>query len=479
MPVETELKLQLEPDAIPFLEASDLLGKAAPMVRQRSLYFDTPDQKLRAQAMSLRIRRAGRSRTQTLKGCEGQAAGLFERSEWEMPVKDDQPKVEGLKPLIDALGKEVNGLGVIFEVRNERRTWHLRSGGSDVELVLDHGAAVVAGRTSAINEMELELKSGQPADLFRLARQIDAIVPVRLGVQSKAERGYDLLGPARTAFKAEALSLAKDASVADAFRAIVHGCLRQYRLNETLFLEAPNPAALHQARVGLRRLRSAFTIFKPVLERARAERFKTRLRDLSAVLGDARNLDVLKEKPLPPAALSRIEEARQAAYEKVERRLHAAESRALMLDLIEWLGEDGWFANHELADRPAIGFAEDRLGRLRRRIKKDGRHLARGSDSERHEVRKDAKKLRYASEFFAHLFDTPKQQRRHGKFLKTMEKLQDDLGALNDLATADEIIDKLGIDKSSTQHIHADRHALIRHASKAWQDLIDLKRFWR
>ena len=479
MPIETELKLQLEPDAIPFLEASDLLGKAAPVVKQRSLYFDTPDQKLRAHALSLRIRRAGRSRVQTLKSSEGQAAGLFERSEWEMPVKDDQPKVEGLEPLIDALGTDVNGLAVIFEVQNERRTWHLQSGGSDVELVLDHGAAVVAGRKGAISEIEMELKSGQPADLFRLARQIDAIVPVRLGVQSKAERGYDLLGPARTAFKAEALPLARGTSVADAFRTVAHSCLRQYRLNETIFLEAPNPAALHQARVGLRRLRSAFTIFKPILESDRAERFKTALRDLSSVLGDARNLDVLKEKPLSETALNKIEEARQAAYETVEGRLRTPECRALILELVEWLGGGGWFTDSELADSLVIDFASDRLDRLRRRVKKDGRHLAHGSDNERHEVRKDAKKLRYASEFFANLFDTPKQQRRHRKFLATMEKLQDELGALNDLATADKVMDVLDIDRTAYQHIRDDRDRAIRRASTAWDDLIDRKRFWR
>ena len=58
--------------------------------------------------------------------------------------------------------------------------------------MLDCGEVVAGERRSPVCEIELELKSGDPAALFAFARRIDAVVPIRLGVLSKAERGYGL-----------------------------------------------------------------------------------------------------------------------------------------------------------------------------------------------------------------------------------------------------------------------------------------------
>src|SRR3546814_19805479 len=77
------------------------------------------------------------------------------------------------------------------------------------------------------------------------------------GVQSKAERGYRLTGPAPTMVKAELVKLAAGMTAADAFRHIAQSCVRQFRLNEALLLAGRDAGALHQVRVALRRLRSA------------------------------------------------------------------------------------------------------------------------------------------------------------------------------------------------------------------------------
>ncbi|MFD2429345.1 CHAD domain-containing protein [Sphingobium scionense] len=61
-------------------------------------------------------------------------------------------------------------------------------------------------------------------------------------------------------------------------------------------------------------------------------------------------------------------------------------------------------------------------------MKRKGKHLAKRSDERRHQARIAAKKLRYASEFFAPLFPKNKPQRRHAAFSAMLEKLQDDLG---------------------------------------------------
>ena len=69
-----------------------------------------------------------------------------------------------------------------------------------------------------------------------------------------------------------------------------------------------------------------------------------------------------------------------------------------------------------------------------RKIRKQGKKLARLDARSRHKLRIQAKKVRYASEFFADLFPGKKASRRRAKFLSALERLQDCLGDLNDIA---------------------------------------------
>src|SRR4029453_14076385 len=59
---------------------------------QESVYFDTPKRKLRRAGYTLRVRRTGSSRTQTIKS-RGDGAGLFDRSEWEAPCRAMRPNL--------------------------------------------------------------------------------------------------------------------------------------------------------------------------------------------------------------------------------------------------------------------------------------------------------------------------------------------------------------------------------------------------
>ncbi|WP_051040919.1 CHAD domain-containing protein [Rhizobium leguminosarum] len=56
--------------------------------------------------------------------------------------------------------------------------------------------------------------------------------------------------------------------------------------------------------------------------------------------------------------------------------------------------------------------------------KKHGRALVEVDDEHRHQVRKDAKKLRYGAEFFATLFDDKPRARRHKRFLEKMSTMR-------------------------------------------------------
>src|SRR3546814_1461077 len=169
---------------------------------------------------------------QTIKADGASAAGLFVRSEEERPVSNDTPVLDDTTPIRAVLGDAADAITPVFEVRIERRTWIISEGGATIELVLDSGEVVAGGRTSPICEIELELKQGDPGALFAFARRIDAVAPARLGVQSKAERGYRLTGTAPTMVKAELVKLAAGMTAADSFRTTPQSCVRQVRVHE-------------------------------------------------------------------------------------------------------------------------------------------------------------------------------------------------------------------------------------------------------
>jgi inorganic triphosphatase YgiF len=480
------LKLDLTEAGADALEASGILPGDAKIRQLRAVYHDTPKRDLAQAGISLRIRAAGDERIQTVKADGAGNAGLFARSEWETPVESDEPVLDDSTPVKALLGERVQSIAPQFEVRVERRAWIVTEGEAEIEVVLDRGEVLAGDRRDLIRELELELKAGAPAALFAWARKIDELVPARLGVLTKAERGYRLSEPVRSVFKAEPVRLNADMTAAQAFQHVAQACVRQFRLNEAVLLGDRAPEALHQARVALRRLRSAFSIFKPLFAGdARAGALREELRWLAGELGTARDLDVLLGRARAGALHERIQKAREEAYVQVEAALSSPRVRRTMLDLTEWLADGAWLVAAGTQDRrnePVREFAAAALERFRSAVKKQGRNLTKLDDETRHELRKSAKKLRYASEFFVAVFDAKRDRRRHSGFIAVLEELQDQLGALNDLATAPEVIRKLGIEGDPEADAllgSGKRKALIAAAAEAHEALVDAKRFWR
>ena len=485
MPNEIELKLVLKPGDADGLEVSALLGDVPTKTRQRSIYFDTPDHDLAKAGLSLRIRRSGRQRIQTVKSYGSNAVGLFDRPEWEREVLDDRPIVDDTTPIQALLGERVADLAPVFEVHVERSAWNVHEGDATIELVVDRGEVVLAeGRRSPICEVELELKHGDAAALFAFARKIDAVVPIRLGVMTKAERGYALIDTVATVFKAERIALKPDMTAAHAFQHIVQTCLRHFRRNEDLMIKGPKPDALHQARVALRRLRSAFSIFEALLVDDVSAQLNDEVRWLAAELGEARNLDVMLERAPPGELRDRLEAAHLLAYARVNQVLMSSRVRRLMLNLAQWTASGTWLAessNRDIRDQPSREFASAALDRFRHKVKKHGRDLAAAEDEARHKVRREAKKLRYAAEFFTALFDRKRERRQYKHFVAVMEALQEQLGALNDMAAASDVLTTLGIgDESSAVALlfPDDKRKLLDTAQSAHDALVDAKRFW-
>lgn len=448
MSQETELKLTLNPAALEQLRAHPVLARA-PLVGTpgvlENTYYDTPELQLKGQRMALRTRRDGDLLLQTVKCASASVGGLSARPEWEKPFTGafdfsdvDQASV---RQLLDKLKPE---LVPVFTTHFERSTWALvPTPGVQILLMLDQGSIATQGRSQPLCEVELELVSGNPRDLYALALQLARDLPLQPEDVSKAQRGYRLfLGQAPKPQRARPSRLEANMSPVDAFRQIAFDCLAQWQGNASSALESEDPEFIHQLRVALRRLRSALGLFEPALPAEFVEDWTTQARTLAEELGHARDLDVMLAEILNPVLESGladqgcerlaglIREARERARARALQILRQGRHGYPMLKLaaeLHTLDSGNLDKSANLAT-----FARLQLKALRKKARK--RHAAAtGLEAERlHALRVSLKRLRYGLEFLLPLIP----EKPSVRYLKTLAEHQDGLGWLNDEAQA-------------------------------------------
>ena len=516
VPREIELKFELDQADVVRIKSlfAARFGEPSSTKHLTSVYYDTAAKDLAEAGVSLRVRSdTSGAMTQTVKRSGNSTAALFDRDEWETSLTTPQPDLKAFNttPAGAGLADASLKLAPIFESVVDRSVWQVTHEGSRIEVALDQGRVVAGRRSQPLTELELELKHGTPCHLFGLVRALGEIGSLRPGVLTKSERGYRLLRhkPDR-ASKAEPLRLNKYMSTGQAFQAIVHACLRHFGLNAPLVIARRSPDALHQSRVALRRLRSALSLFKAVAADAQYDALKVELQAASQALGEARNLDVYLAHNARPEAergagepgldayLQEMEKRRATAYDDAVARLGSPAINALLIRLVEWTEVGPWSVDPDplrsaVRDRQVRRVAAEMLEKCRRRVVRRGRHLAALDPHTRHQVRIEAKKLRYAAEFFAGLARRPKAMKRHALFIAELEELQDALGQLNDVQTGHEIAlsfthDADGQGGSLHEGAFAASHAsgledarvgpLLEAAEQAHARLSKAKRFW-
>jgi CHAD domain-containing protein len=158
-----------------------------------------------------------------------------------------------------------------------------------------------------------------------------------------------------------------------------------------------------------------------------------------------------------------------------------------MLDLVEWIALAEFVVNdasvRAKAEAPLRPFADEVLRRFWKKVKRGGPDLTTLNDEARHELRISGKKLRYAAEFFAALYD--KRAERRDAFIAQLQELQEDLGELNDLVTERDLEARLAA-LAIELPVHAkaggdDKHkaGLIAKSDAAYRELADIGPFWR
>jgi triphosphatase len=518
MNTEVELKLRVDPDSLSDLAAKPVLvATSASSAHLHATYFDTPDRRLHAQALSLRVRRDGEQFIQTLKAGDAGPSGLHRRMEWEAPVPGDKPDL-GVLPN-RAIREHLDGIAVdelvpVFETVVERTIRHLDYGdtangdtandAAAIEVAIDRGEIRAGEAVLPIAEIELELKFGPAQALFDLALELAGQGDIRVETRSKAERGYALASDTtRCAVKAGRVEIDGQVNGDDALASIIRHCINHMIANEACVAAGVDPEGVHQMRVALRRLRSALVLFRPFVPAEQYEWLNTEVKWLAGSLGDARDWDAYTAALLAPvrsslpdaeelrALAAAVETARRRAYSAAQEAVGSSRYTVLLLRLQAWLEARAW-RNQDVSEgsvalfRPVTDLADKLLSKRHRSVCKRGRHFADLAPEERHEVRKALKKLRYSVEFFHNLY----AGKRLKQYLERLEALQDDLGHLNDVATAQGLTERLKKENPKTGGDwrigcgmvigwHTQATGILEpHLIEHWHRFAEAKPFW-
>jgi triphosphatase len=510
MATETELKLAItENDAAKVGRQAVVRNHANGNSQRRHLtntYFDTPDLRLAEHGVALRLRRQGGRWLQTLKTAGNGTAGLHRRGEWEDEVEGealDFTKLTdtGLHDLF-AEPEVRERLAPVFTTDFWRTTWDLHfPDGSEVELAIDRGQVRSGKQETPISEVELELKSGSPSRLFEVAHALAEALPMRLSDISKAERGYRLLAPAQApaGTRAKGLGLDPQMSAEDALCSILWHTMEHLQANEPVVLENPSDIeGVHQMRVATRRLRSALTVFRPLVPREVSGALGEEVKWLTNALGPARDWDVFISETLDPlqahfpehGSLAKLagaaHKARAAAYEEAQAAVRSGRYTRLLLGLAAWMERRDWrdvVSPEQLArlDKPVGRFASKVIGKRHRQVLRKGEDFQHLTTEERHQLRILCKKLRYASEFFVELY--PKKPAK--AFIKGLSRLQDTLGVLNDSAVAHHLIEQITTNPQNAGanlvygFTTARAHCHLAEFDAAWKAFEGKVAFWR
>ncbi len=507
--VERELKFVADRKTFKAAVALPLLGGAAEVPewrRLKSVYFDTEDSDLMRQGVTLRVRQENAAFVMGLKRAAEAKRGFFDRNELEVKSASAEPDFSLFDEAIAREIKEIIGekpLAPKFgsDIRRATRTVYVD--GSAIEVALDQGLLFAGERREPAHEIELELKSGEPAALIDLGLSLVDAIDVKLCVRSKAERAAQLMSaeppePAR----AKPPELAPETPMDEAIAVLLRNCLSQFLGNLPALESGDAVEAVHQMRVAMRRLRSALGLFNRVFPCNDFETLRAEAQRIAAVLGEARDWDVfvdmVRAGPLSRFGdepgfdkLLRAAQAKaDAGHAGVLQLANAKAATRFALSLERLTSGRGWrsaMAEDRLLElaEPVAAFAARSLDQLDRKLRKRGRHFRSLSPEARHALRIAMKHMRYATEFFGHLFHPASAAERYAD---RAAALQDLLGELHDATIAVRLVKELDFGTSAEFGFAAGaaagwcaRASLGDEAAlrKAWRSLLRADRYWR
>ncbi|MGD9754151.1 MAG: CHAD domain-containing protein [Acidimicrobiia bacterium] len=435
--VERELKVQVDPSfVLPRFEGFHQVSATSTELVAR--YWDTEDRALARRGHTLRHRVAadGTERTWTLK-LSGHGSKFAKRRELDLDGDAASPPGSALELTRGLVGR--SPLREIAVVRTERTTMTLRDeAGVTVEVADDVVRSTLAGVEGlSFREIEVELVEGDDAVLERFAAVLTSAGGGRPDPTPKLVRVLGVV-PA-----AEPLS-SRPKTVAALVAGAIGLATEQLLAHDPIIRLDAAAEDIHKARVATRRLRSDLKTLEPWCDAFRVEGLRQELRWLGELLGNVRDADVLPltiatraeqladvDRDAVAIILARLAEDRRRALAVLRDVMGSARYLGLIADL-ERLAQQPPLrpeVDPELAaskvGRRGLAHA---VGRVRKRIE---RLPADAGLEPLHEIRKAAKRARYAAELTSVL-----SKGRTDDAAERLADLQDQLGAMQDAVTA-------------------------------------------
>ena len=293
MTIEIELKFIATP------QAAEKLGETLAVWPHQhfaareltNIYFETDDNQLRRWDMGLRIRGVDQRYEMTLKAAGKTVGGLHQRPEYNVDLTEPQLDIAQLPAEIWPQGTDIAALQQrlqpLFSTHFQREAWLVQFGESEIEVAFDRGEVAAGELTEPLYEVELELKSGQRADMLKFAEALITTGGLRLGSLSKAARGYQLAqgNPERPL---RALPLQRIAAKATVEQGMVNAmtvAINQWQYHEEVWLRG-NQDAKEAVVEALETLRQAFSLFGALVPRKASSDLRQKLTQLDALLAD-------------------------------------------------------------------------------------------------------------------------------------------------------------------------------------------------
>jgi len=499
---ETEAKFRVNPSfqlpvvvgVVPAVVSAD----TATHISMIAVYYDTPDLRLAREGVTLRRRSGGADagwhlKLPVLTHSAPDGAGV--RDEMQLPDSAEIPTE--LRALVTVWVRTAT-LGPVATLASERTTQILRGadGRALAELVDDTVSVEGGHNQEQFRELEVEDTSGDESIVAKVATVLRDAGAVGGEFVPKVVRA---LGPQATTppDPPAPMPVAAHDPVSD----VVAATLRQYtRLLMTYDLAVRRGIddAVHQMRVATRRLRSVLRSFEPFLEPEWADALASELQWLGAILGTARDAEVLRDR-LAYAVTTLPAEAKPAAvgaklsdicnkqhrlgYEQVETTLASDRYVALMERLVDAATLP---RTTDSARRPAsvvlIFAIKTSWSRMRRKAAPVTRRRgATTSATDYHQVRIAAKHVRYLCDAAA-----PALGPKARKLSAQAARIQDILGEHHDAVVAGEFIaevaalPRIGASGFGLGLLFAREQECARAATRQfaeiWPDVIRAKR---
>jgi CHAD domain-containing protein len=453
---ETEIKYEAAPGAaMPSFDQLPRVARTegAPGEQLEADYFDTEDLRLIRAGITLRRREGGHDAGWHLK----LPAGEHSRREIMLPLGRARKHVPAELARLVRVHTRGQELVPVARISTARRRQLLldSAGGPLAEVACDDVTAQAMGGRAGLSrwhEVEVELTGGSREILDAADKLLQSHGLSRAGRSAKLERALDLSAPEPGQHR----QAGPAASAGDVLVGYIEAQVAALKALDPM-VRGHEPDAVHQMRTTTRRLRSTLQSFTRFFSRSETEPLIGELRWLGAVLGEARDAEVLGAHLAAQLGQLSAEQVVGPVAARVTGHFASIGAEA-QARIAEALDSPRYFAVLDRLDRliaaPPVTELAGRAARetlppaVRRVYKKTRRRMRRAlrepggerGDVALHQARKAAKQSRYAGEAVAPAFGTAAS-----RFAGRMKKLQSVLGQHQDAVIARQVVRELGM----------------------------------